>query len=127
MPIPWSGYGVHTSFLTERRATLQAWMRAMIQGMQFARQQVDASADIVSEVLQIDRDIARESILALLEVMPPDDPGGATEAGLRVWIQVQKDATPEMPDVAIDDVADVTPLREAQRSLGIQCKNGYKC
>jgi ABC-type nitrate/sulfonate/bicarbonate transport system substrate-binding protein len=127
MPIPWSGYGVHTMYLTERRATLEAWMRAMIKGIQFVRQNVDVSADTVAETLQIDHDIARESILALLEVMDPDDPGGATEAGLREWIRVQKESTPEMRDVAIDEVADLTPLRESQRALGIQCKNGYKC
>jgi ABC-type nitrate/sulfonate/bicarbonate transport system substrate-binding protein len=127
MAIPWSGYGVHTSYLTERRATLEAWMRAMIQGIQFVRQDPDASADIVSQALEIDRDIAKDSVLALLEVMSADDPGGATEAGLREWIRVQKEATPEMRDVTIDDVADVTPLREAQHALGIQCHNGYKC
>ena len=127
MPIPWSGYGVHTMYLTERRATLEAWMRAMIKGILFVRQNVDASADIVSQALQIDRDIARDSILALLEVMDPDDPGGATEAGMREWIRVQKETTPEMRDVRIDEVADVTPLRAAQRALGIQCKNGYRC
>ncbi len=127
MPIPWSGYGVHTMYLTERRPTLEAWMRAMVKSLQFVHQDPDASADIVSRALDIDRGIARDSIDALLEVMSADDPGGATEAGLREWIRVQKEATPEMRDVTIDEVADVTPLREAQRALGIQCKNGYKC
>ncbi|HLH23584.1 MAG TPA: ABC transporter substrate-binding protein [Chloroflexota bacterium] len=127
MAIPWSGYGVNTAMLGERRPTLEAWMRAMIRGIQFVRQDPDTSADIVSQALQIDRDIARESVIALLEVMDPDDPGGATEAGLREWIRVQKEATPEMRDVTIDEVADLSPLRESQRALGIQCKNGYKC
>jgi NitT/TauT family transport system substrate-binding protein len=127
MPIPWSGYGVHTVYLTEKRATLEAWMRAMIKSLQFARQDVDASADIVSRALEIDREIARDSVLALLEVMDADDPGGATESGLREWIRVQKEAAPDMRDVTIDEVADLTPLRAAQRALGIQCKNGYRC
>jgi ABC-type nitrate/sulfonate/bicarbonate transport system substrate-binding protein len=127
MPIPWSGYGVHTAFLTERRPTLEAWMRAMIQSLQFVRQDPDTSAEIVSRALEIDRAIARDSIGALLEVMDADDPGGATEAGLREWIRIQKEATPEMRDVAIDDIIDVTPLRAAQRAIGIRCKNGYKC
>jgi NitT/TauT family transport system substrate-binding protein len=127
MAIPWSGYGVHTSYLTERRATLEAWMRAMIQSIQFVRQDPDASADIVGRALEIDPGIAKDSVLALLEVMSADDPGGATEASMREWLRVQKEATPEMRDVTIDEVSDVTPLREAQRALGIQCKNGYKC
>jgi NitT/TauT family transport system substrate-binding protein len=127
MPIPWSGYGAHTAFITDQRATLEAWMRAMIKSMQFARQDVDASADIVSRALEIDREIARDSILALLEVMDADDPGGTNEAGFREWLRVQRDATPEMRDVTMDEVIDLTPLRAAQRALGIQCKNGYRC
>jgi ABC-type nitrate/sulfonate/bicarbonate transport system substrate-binding protein len=127
MPIPWSGYGAYTPYLAENRATLEAWMRAMIKSLQFVRQDVDASAEIVSRALEIDREIARESILALLEVMDADDPGGATEAGFREWIRVQKDTTPEMRDVTIDELVDLTPLRAAQRTLGIQCRSGYRC
>ena len=59
--------------------------------------------------------------------MDPDDPGGFTEAGMRQQIQVIRDAAPGMREVTIDDVADVAPLRAAQRALGIQCKGGYKC
>ena len=127
MPIPWSGYGVHTVLLTEKRPTLEAWMRAMLKSLQFVHQDPDASAEIVSRALDIDREIARDSVLALLEVRDAEDPGGASEAGLREWIRVQKETTPEMRDVAIEEVVDITPLRSAQRALGIQCKNGYRC
>jgi ABC-type nitrate/sulfonate/bicarbonate transport system substrate-binding protein len=127
MPIPWSGYGANAPALAQRADTFQAWMRGMIKGLQFARQNADASADIVSKAAQIDLDIAKDSLLALIEVMDPDDPGGFTEAGMRQQIQVIRDAAPGMREVTIDDVADVAPLRAAQRSLGIQCKGGYKC
>ena len=127
MPIPWSGYGANAPALAQRADTFQAWMRAMIKGLQFARQNVDASADIVSKAAHIDLEIAKDSLLALIEVMDPDDPGGFTEAGMRQQIQIIRDAAPGMREVTIDDVADVAPLRAAQRALGIQCKGGYKC
>jgi hypothetical protein len=42
-----------------------------------------------------------------------------------VWRQ--RDATPEPRDDTIDEVSDVTPPRDAQRALGLQCQYGYRC
>jgi ABC-type nitrate/sulfonate/bicarbonate transport system substrate-binding protein len=127
MPIPWSGYGGHTSFVRDQATTLRGWLRAMIRAQQFAHQFPDAAADIAGRALDMDPDIARESVAALLEVMYEADPGGWTEASMIEHIKMIRETNPELREPPLDDVADVGPLREAQRSLGIQCRGGYKC
>ena len=128
-PIPWSGYGVHADYVRDHAATLQGWLRAMIQALVFVRQEPDAAADIAAEAIHLDKAIAREAVPLLLETMYADDPGGWTEAGLQEMLRIMKDTDPELKDREIpsERVADVRPLREAQRALGIQCKGGYGC
>jgi ABC-type nitrate/sulfonate/bicarbonate transport system substrate-binding protein len=127
MPIPFSGYGAHTTYIREQGATLRAWMRAMIRALQYIRQQPEAAGETAARALDMDPAIARESVPLLLEVMYPEDPGGFTEAGLLEQIRIIRETVPDTRAVTIDDVTDVTPLREAQRSLGIQCVGGYRC
>jgi NitT/TauT family transport system substrate-binding protein len=126
-PIPWSGYGVHTTYLREQSGTLRAWMRAMIRSLQFARQNPEAAGEISARALEMDPEIARESVPLLLEVMYADDPGGFTESGMLQHMRILRETEPDLRDATIDEVADIAPLREAQRSLGIQCLGGYKC
>src|SRR5262249_44234494 len=64
MPIPGPGHGATARARPQRAAAFQAWMRAMIKGLQSARQNVDASADIVSKAANIDLEIAKDSLLA---------------------------------------------------------------
>jgi ABC-type nitrate/sulfonate/bicarbonate transport system substrate-binding protein len=126
MPIPFSGYGAHLDYLREKGPELRAWMRAMIRSLQYVRQNPDAAAEIAARPLDMDLEIARESVPLLVEVMYADDPGGFTETGMADLLRTLRESG-EARDLTVDEVADVAPLREAQRSLGIQCRGGYKC
>jgi NitT/TauT family transport system substrate-binding protein len=129
MAIPWSGYGVHTDYIRDHGGTLKSWLRAMVKALVFIRQDPNAAADLAAEAHGLDRDITREAVPLLLETMYADDPGGWTEQGLLELLRISRDADPELRDrdIPIERVADVRPLREAQRELGIQCKGGYRC
>lgn len=129
MAIPWSGYGVRASYIAEQGATLQGWLRAMVQALQFIRQSPAEAADLVSQVTQLDADLTRESVALLVETMDPDDPGGWTEAGLQEQLRLIKAQTPELDDAALapERVADARPLRQAQQALGIRCRGGVLC
>jgi NitT/TauT family transport system substrate-binding protein len=129
MAIPWSGYGTHTDYIRDNGGTLKSWLRAMIKALVFIRQDPSAAADIAAEAHGLDREITREAVPLLLETMYADDPGGWTEQGLQELLRITRDTDPELRerDIPIERVADVRPLREAQRELGIQCKGGYRC
>jgi hypothetical protein len=99
----------------------------MIRSLQFARQNPEAAGEISARALEMDPEIARESVPLLLEVMYADDPGGFTESGMLQHMRILRETEPDLRDATIDEVADIAPLREAQRSLGIQCLGGYKC
>ncbi|HZU07313.1 MAG TPA: ABC transporter substrate-binding protein [Chloroflexota bacterium] len=126
-PVPWSGYGTHLSYIQEHGPTLRAWMRAMIRALQFVRQNPATAAENAARALDMDPTIVQESLPLLLETMYPEDPGGFTETGMLELIRVLREDEPGMREAPIDEVADVMPLREAQRSLGVYCRGGYKC
>ena len=72
--------------------------------------------------------MAREAITQVLQFMYPNDPGGFTEKGMRVYLQQTAPRLGVDPDkVAIAQIADVSFLREVQREMGIQCRDGYGC
>jgi NitT/TauT family transport system substrate-binding protein len=127
MPIPFSGFGAHIDYIRDQGPTLRSWMRAMIRALRFARQEPEAAAEIASRALEMDVEIARESMPLLLAAMDPNDPGGFSEGGMLEQIRILRERDPDLGEVTIEQVADVGPLREVQRALGIRCSGGYKC
>jgi NitT/TauT family transport system substrate-binding protein len=127
MNIPWAGYAVTSQYITDHHATLVGWERAMVKALQFARQNPDETIDIIVKETQLDKDVAKTALPLLVDVMYPDDPGGWSEQTMRNQIDLTRSQVPGLKDATIDEVADAGPVREAQKSLGIQCKGGYKC
>ncbi len=125
--IPWSGYAATSQYIAQHHDTLVGWERAMVKALLFIRQNPDETIDIVTQASGLDKDVAKTALPLLLDVMYPDDPGGWTEETMRNQIEMTKANIQSTKDVSIEDVADPGPLREAQKSLGIQCKGGYKC
>jgi len=99
----------------------------MVKALQFARQNPDETIDIIVKETQLDKDVAKTALPLLVDVMYPDDPGGWSEQTMRNQIDLTRSQVPGLKDATIDEVADAGPVREAQKSLGIQCKGGYKC
>jgi NitT/TauT family transport system substrate-binding protein len=127
MNIPWSGYAATSQYIAEHRATLVGWERAMVKALLFVRQNPDETIDIVTQATGLDREVAKTAVPLLLDVMYADDPGGWTEQTMRNQMDMVRALIPSARDLSIDEVSDPGPLREAQKSLGIQCKGGYKC
>jgi NitT/TauT family transport system substrate-binding protein len=129
LAIPTAGYGVHVDYVREHRPTLQRWLRAMVQALVFIRQDPLAAADFAASVYGIEREVAREAVPFLVEAIDPDDPGGWTEQGLQELVRISRDSDPELRDrdAPLDRIADVQPLREVQRQLGIECRDGAQC
>jgi NitT/TauT family transport system substrate-binding protein len=127
LTLPFSGWSARTDYIREQRDAVKRFIRANVRTLQFMRQNPDETADIASRELNLGRDLARDALPYVLKTMYPEDPGGFTEAGMREQLRIIQAEDPEVPDLPIEALADVTLLREVQRELGIQCHGGYKC
>jgi len=127
-PVPFSGTAVNDRLIRENPDAIKRWLRAYVRALLFIRQRRDEAAQIATKDLRLNLEIARDAVGQVLEFMSPDDPGGFTEKGMRIFIQESAPRLGVDPDkVAISQVADVSFLREVQRQMGIYCRGGYVC
>ena len=127
-PVPFSGTAVNEKLIRENPDMIGRWLRAHLRAMQLIRQRPDEAAQIAAKDLKINLDVAREATTQVLQFMYPNDPGGFTEKGMRIFLQQTAPRLGVDPDkVAIAQIADVSFLREVQRELGIKCRDGYGC
>jgi ABC-type nitrate/sulfonate/bicarbonate transport system substrate-binding protein len=127
-PVPWAGFAANDRWLRANPALAKKWLRAQVKALLFIREHPDEAAQVTARELKLDNDVAREAIGQAIDFINSRDPGGFTEAGMRSLIQYTAEHVGVDPrKVQIADVADVAPLREVQRELGIQCRGGYLC
>lgn len=127
-PVPFSGTAVNDRLIRENPDAIKRWLRAYVRALLFIRQRRDEAAQIATKDLRLNLEIARDAVGQVLQFMSPDDPGGFTEKGMRIFIQESAPRLGVDPDkVAISQVADVSFLREVQRQMGIYCRGGYVC
>jgi NitT/TauT family transport system substrate-binding protein len=127
-PVPFSGTAVNDRLIRENPDAIKRWLRAYVKALLFIRQRRDEAAQIATKDLRLNLEIARDAVGQVLQFMSPDDPGGFTEKGMRIFIQESAPRLGVDPDkVAISQVADVSFLREVQRQMGIYCRGGYAC
>jgi NitT/TauT family transport system substrate-binding protein len=127
-PVPFSGMATHDHVLKKNPEIAKKWLRAHVRALILIRQNPDDAAQIAAKELKLDREVAREATKQALGFMSADDPGGCTEAGIRLQVQYNAERVGVDPDkVKTADLADFTLLREVQRELGIHCRGGYQC
>jgi len=127
-PVPFSGTAVNDRLIRENPEAIKRWLRAYVRALLFIRQRPDEAAQIATKDLKLNPEVARDAVGQVLQFMSPDDPGGFTEKGMRIFLQESAPRLGMDPDkVAISQVADVSFLREAQRQMGIHCRGGYAC
>ena len=127
-PVPFSGTAVNDRLIRENPEMIKRWLRAHVRALLFIRQRPDEAAQIAAQHLRLNPEIARDAVGQVLQFMNPDDPGGFTEKGIRIFLQESAPRLGVDPDkIAISQVADVSFLREVQRQMGIQCRGGYGC
>ena len=127
-PIPFSGIAVNHQLIRKNPEVIRRWLRAHLRAMLFIRQYPDDAAQVAAREFRLDIEVAREAIRQALGFMSADDPGGFTEKGMRLHLQYTARLLGVDPEkVAISQVADLNFLREAQRQMGIYCREGYLC
>ena len=127
-PVPFSGTAVNDRLIRENPDMIKRWLRAHLRALLFIRQRPDEAGQIAAKTLKLNPEIARDAVGQVLQFMSPDDPGGFTEKGMRIFLQESAPRLGIDPDkVAISQVADVSLLREVQKQMGIHCRGGYAC
>jgi len=127
-PVPFSGTAINDKLIRENPDLIKRWLRAHLKAMLVIRRSPDEGAQIAAKDLKIDPEIAREAATQVLQFMYPDDPGGFTERGMKVYLQQTAPRLGIAPDnIKISQIADVSFLRDVQREIGIQCRGGYGC
>jgi NitT/TauT family transport system substrate-binding protein len=127
-PVPFSGMAVHGDLIRENPDLIKRWLRANIRAILYIRKNPDEAAQIAAKELKLPPEVAQGAIQLLLPVMSADDPGGFTEQGMRLNLEYSASRQGgDASKVPIAQVADVGPLREVQREMGIHCKEGYQC
>ncbi len=127
-PVPWAGFAANDRLLRTDPALVKKWLRGQVKALLFIREHPDGAAQVAAKELKLDYEVAREAIGQAIGFINPKDPGGFTENGMRSLIQYSAERVGIDPKkVKITDVADVMPLREVQKELGIQCRGGYLC
>jgi NitT/TauT family transport system substrate-binding protein len=127
-PVPWAGFAANDRLLQTNPALVKKWLRGQVKALLFIREHPDESAQVAAKELKLNYEVAREAIGQAIDFINPQDPGGFTESGMRSLIEYSAERVGIDPKkVKITDVADVTPLREVQKELGIQCRGGYLC
>ena len=127
-PVPFSGTAVNDRLIRENPDTIKRWLRAHLRAMLSIRQRPDEAAQVAAKDLKLNLEIAREATGQVLQFMNPDDPGGFTEKGMRIFLQQTASRSGVDPDkITISQVTDMSFLREVQRQMGIHCRDGYAC
>jgi ABC-type nitrate/sulfonate/bicarbonate transport system substrate-binding protein len=127
-PVPFSGTAVNEKLIRDNPDLIKRWLRAHLKAMLLIRQRPEEAAQIAAKVLKINLEVAREATTQVLQFMYPDDPGGFTEKGMKVYLQQTAPRLGVDPDkVSISQIADMSFLREVQREMGIHCRGGYGC
>jgi len=127
-PVPFSGMATHDDLLRDNPELVKRWLRAHVRAMIQIRKNPADAALVAAKELKINPELAVHATKLLLPAMSPDDPGGFSESGMRLNMEItgSRQGT-DTSTIPISQVADLKLLREVQRELGINCRDGYLC
>ena len=115
---PFVGLGTHTRKLKERPDEVKRTIKALIKANRFIRQNREGTIQTLADWGRTTPALAAAAYDSAFKVYNLD--GSIPDDGLLAVIdQAVKESKPTRPIVA-SDVADMTPLREAQQELGIK-------
>ncbi|MFI5269891.1 MAG: hypothetical protein ACHQ7M_21135 [Chloroflexota bacterium] len=86
------------------------------------------TAAIAAKAYSLDPGLASSAIPPVIEAIDPNNFGGFSDKGIQLEIENNKAAL--KGDFKVSDVnqlVDLTILRQAQKELGVPCKSGYGC
>jgi ABC-type nitrate/sulfonate/bicarbonate transport system substrate-binding protein len=115
---PISGLSTTTKTIADKRAEAKKVIRALIKANRYIPQNREGTIDVLMEWGKIERPAAAASYESGKMVFSQD--GSVPDDGLRLIIdQAQKSLKIAKP-ISVDEVADFTVLREAQKELGLR-------
>lgn len=127
-PSPQGGWAVTNAALQNKPDLVKRWLRATIKSLQFTHDHQAEAADIAAKAFQLDPAVARGALPGVVQAIDPNDYGGFTDEGIN--LEIANDRAAAKGDVSrtgVDELTDVTLLRQAQKELGVACKSGYHC
>jgi ABC-type nitrate/sulfonate/bicarbonate transport system substrate-binding protein len=117
---PPSGLTTSVKKIRERPEEVKRVIRAGIRADHYIRQNRDATIQIMMDWLKINRELATATYEGTWNTYSED--GTIPEDGLRLFIEEARKATNLDREVSINEVADLSILKEVQRELGIKAK-----
>jgi NitT/TauT family transport system substrate-binding protein len=118
---PFTGIGVTTKKLKENPDEVKRIVKALIRSNLYVRENREGTIQTLAEWGRTDRESAAASYDSTRRIFSRD--GTISESGLKLVIDQARQALKVERPVAIDEVADFGPLREAHRELGIKPKS----
>jgi ABC-type nitrate/sulfonate/bicarbonate transport system substrate-binding protein len=117
---PTSGLVASVKKLKERPDEIKRVIKAGIKAYRYIRQNREGTIQFMAESLKTDKEMATASYDSVLKVLNED--GSLPEDGLRLVVEEAKKAAKVNRNVSLNEVADLSILRAAQRELGITGK-----
>ena len=104
--------------IKERPDEIKRVIKAGIKANRYIHQNREGTIQVMAEWLKIDKELATATYESAWKAFNED--GSVPEDGLRLVIDAAKKEAKVNREVAINEVADLTILREAQKELGIK-------
>lgn len=116
--MPFSGLGVNLKRLKERPDEVKRMIKAFIRSGRYVRQNREGTVQTLMKWGRTDRESAEATYDATWKIFSED--GSMSQDGLKLVIDLGRESSKISRAVAISEVAEFGPLREAQRELGIK-------
>lgn len=115
---PFVGLGANTKKLSERPDEVKRVLKALIKANRFIRSDRDGAIQVLMDWARTSKENAAQSYDSVINVFNAN--GSIPEDGLRLVIEAAAKGVNINRQVMPGEVADLGPLREAQRELGIK-------
>jgi NitT/TauT family transport system substrate-binding protein len=115
---PFIGIGANLKTIKEKPDEAKKVVKAMVRANRFIREDKEGAVKVLMEWGRVERDPAAASYDSTWKVFSPD--GNIPQEGLRLVIEQAKAELKITRDVQPNEVIDLTPLREAQKELGLR-------
>ena len=116
--MPFSGLGTNLKRLKERPDEVKRMIKAFIRSSRYVRQNREGAVQTLMKWSRTDRESAEATYDSTWKIFNED--GNMSQDGLKLVIDQGRESSKITRAVAISEVAEFGPLREAQKELGIK-------
>lgn len=112
---PSNGYATTERQLNEKRDLTKRMLRALLRGLNFARERPEETMQILEREWRIDATTAKESYASVAKSFSKD--GAASEAGLKVHVNQIQGSEKTSGEIPLSKIVDFRPLEEVRREM----------